>query len=471
MPLGGTDTRAASASPLATHGVLMNRRVLLERFNTVVALFSLFYCLVSWYIDFNPGMYIMATNAVLLLGNGLYLRRHGHELWGAYAFLFVNCFVAVFGSTFFSGGLYSPVLPWFALVPLAAILLLGLEADVWWWLALPLGCVAGFAYMAHVGVHTPQQFDIRFSVFFALTCVLGHIVLLFMYGNMFESAKNLALGEAALRNQELQQAIQRLNQTREQLVQQEKLASLGALVAGVAHELNTPIGNALTTSSSLGHAARQLQDSVQRGELRKSVLVEFLKNAEAMNDLVVRSCERAATLITSFKQVAVDQTSEQRREFEILPLVEDNVNALRPSFKHAAVHIALEIPGGIRCNSYPGPLGQVLVNLVQNAVIHGFADRRGGTIRITAHAEDARVQMTVEDDGLGMSDEVRAHIFDPFFTTRLGQGGSGLGLSVSQNIVTMVLGGSIDVHSSPGQGTRFVLRFPRDAALNSEQLA
>ncbi len=254
-------------------------------------------------------------------------------------------------------------------------------------------------------------------------------------------------------------------------MQQEKLASLGALVAGVAHELNTPIGNALTTSSSLGHAARQLQDSVQRGELRKSVLVEFLKNAEAMNDLVVRSCERAATLITSFKQVAVDQTSEQRREFEILPLVEDNVNALRPSFKHAAVHIALEIPGGIRCNSYPGPLGQVLVNLVQNAVIHGFADRRGGTIRITAHAEDARVQMTVEDDGLGMSDEVRAHIFDPFFTTRLGQGGSGLGLSVSQNIVTMVLGGSIDVHSSPGQGTRFVLRFPRDAALNSEQLA
>lgn len=468
MPLGGTDTPAASTSPVVTHGVLMNRRVLLERFNTVVALFSLFYCLVSWYIGFEPGTYIMAVNALLLLANGLYLQRHGRELWGAHAFLFVNCFVAVFGSTYFSGGLYSPVLPWFALVPLAAILLLGLDRSIWWWLALPLACVAGFAYMAHVGVHAPQQFDVRFSVFFALTCVLGHIVLLFMYGNMFESTKNLALGEAALRNQELQQAIQRLNQTREQLVQQEKLASLGALVAGVAHELNTPIGNALTTSSSLGDAARQLQDSVERGELRKSVLVEFLKNAEAMNDLVVRSCERAATLITSFKQVAVDQTSEQRREFEVLPLVEDNVNALRPSFKHAAVHIVLEIPGGIRCNSYPGPLGQVLVNLVQNAVIHGFADRRGGTIRVSAQADGAWVQMAVEDDGLGMSEEVRAHIFDPFFTTRLGQGGSGLGLSVSQNIMAMVLGGSIQVQSRPGEGTRFVLRFPREASQKTE---
>lgn len=470
MPVGGHETSAASLIPVTPDGVLLNRRVLLVRFNTVVAVFSLFYCMVSWYIGFTPGAIIMAGNALLLLVNGMYLRRHGNGAWGAQAFLFVNCFVAVFGSTFYSGGLYSPVLPWFALVPLAAILLLGLARDIWWWLALPMVCVAGFAYMAHLGVHSPQQVDVRFSVFFALTCVLGHIVLLFTYGNMFESTKNLALGEAALRNQELQQAIQRLNQTREQLVQQEKLASLGALVAGVAHELNTPIGNALTTSSSLGHAARQLQQSVERGELRKSALMEFLKNTEAMNDLVVRSCERAATLITSFKQVAVDQTSEQRREFEVLPLVEDNVNALRPSFKHAAIQIVLEIPGGIRCNSYPGPLGQVLVNLVQNAVIHGFADRGGGTIRITAHAEGNEVHMAVEDDGFGMSEEVQAHIFDPFFTTRLGQGGSGLGLSVSQNIMVMVLGGTIEVRSSPGQGTRFTLRFPREASRKPGEL-
>lgn len=471
MPPNGTPIKADADTPAVSHGVLMNRHVLLERFNTVVALFSIFYCLVSWFIDFLPGMYIMAVNALLLLANGVYLRGPGRALMGAHTFLFVNCFVAVFGSSFFSGGLYSPVLPWFALVPLAAILLLGVESNIWWWLVSPLGCVAGFAAFAFFGVHTPTQFDIRFSVFFALTCVLGHIVLLFIYGNMFESAKNLALGEAALRNQELQQAIQRLNQTREQLVQQEKLASLGALVAGVAHELNTPIGNALTTSSSMGHAARLLHDSVERGELRKSALLEFLKNTEAMNELVVRSCERAATLITSFKQVAVDQTSEQRREFEVLPLVEDNVNALRPSFKHAPVNIVLEVPAGIRCNSYPGPLGQVLVNLVQNAVIHGFAGGRGGTIKITAYAEQSWVHMEVEDDGLGMSDEVKSHIFDPFFTTRLGQGGSGLGLSVSQNIIRRVLGGTIDVHSELGRGTRFSLRFPGVAELQAVEAA
>ena len=265
------------------------------------------------------------------------------------------------------------------------------------------------------------------------------------------------------RTAELSSTVERLQKTQAELVQSEKLASLGALVAGVAHELNTPIGNALTVSTTLQDNTRALKDDMERGEMRKSTLVRYIDDALPMSELITRACERASSLVSSFKRVAVDQTSEHRRRFDLHGLVEDVCNSLRPGFKNATWKMEVDVPDHLECDSYPGPLGQVVANLVQNAAIHAFGNREDGVLRITAAAKPDGMQLEIIDDGAGMPPEVLSQIFDPFYTTRLGQGGSGLGLSICMNIVTGVLGGSLLAFSQPGQGSRFVIRFPRVA--------
>ena len=258
-------------------------------------------------------------------------------------------------------------------------------------------------------------------------------------------------------NRTLRAALDDLRSAQGQLIQSEKMASLGQLVAGIAHELNTPIGNALVTATILESAARELQISMQRGDLRKSTLNNFVDNNISMSELIARSCARAADLITSFKQVAVDQTSEKRRVFDVRALLEDNVAALRPSFRHAPWVIAIDVPSDIDCDSYPGPLGQVIANLVQNAILHAFEGRAAGMLTITGRRRDDMVELVFSDNGKGMTSDVLAHIFEPFYTTRLGQGGSGLGLSIVLNIVTGILGGTLSASSEPDGGTRIVV--------------
>jgi len=262
---------------------------------------------------------------------------------------------------------------------------------------------------------------------------------------------------------DLSATIARLKETQASLVQADKLASLGAMVAGVAHELNTPIGNALMTASALGDEAASLGAQVASGGLRRSDLAAYTERSIGMAALIIRSCTRAADLITSFKQVAVDQTAEHRRTFDLLALVEDNVASVMPSFKGIPWVFEIDVPTGISCNSYPGPLGQVIVNLVQNAVAHAFDGQSSGKITITATSDQQSVVLTFSDDGKGMEPSVLEHIFEPFYTTRLGQGGSGLGLSVSMNLITGVLGGTLQAESELGRGSRFIMRFPLEA--------
>jgi predicted ATPase/signal transduction histidine kinase len=270
------------------------------------------------------------------------------------------------------------------------------------------------------------------------------------------------------------QATEALNELREaqtQLVQSAKMASLGHLVGGVAHELNTPIANALITSSLLADSTNMLQTVLAEGEMRRSTLIDFVGDAVEMADLINRSCQRAATLITSFKQVAADQTSEQRRPFDLHSLVADNIAALSAGFKGALWVIKTEIPDGIECDSYPGPLGQVIANLVQNAALHAFEERASGLLKITAAIKPGanEVEMLFSDDGNGIDPAILAHIFEPFYTARPGhdqdrkQGGPGLGLSISLNIVTGVLGGTLRADSKPGCGSQFCLTFPLKA--------
>jgi PAS domain S-box-containing protein len=261
----------------------------------------------------------------------------------------------------------------------------------------------------------------------------------------------------------LKEAFATIERAQDELVRSEKLASLGSLVAGVAHELNTPLGNSLTVATTLAERAQAIQKELGTGALRRSTLHEFIQGTAHASDLLTRNLFRASDLITHFKQVAVDQTSAQRRPFDLAETVAEVVLTLQPQFKKTPHRIELAIPSGIQLDSYPGPLGQVITNLVSNALVHGFDAGAHGLVRIGASADAEEVLLTVADNGRGIAPEHQAKVFDPFFTTRLGQGGSGLGLHIVYSIVTRVLGGRITLASQPGEGTTLTLHLPLQA--------
>jgi signal transduction histidine kinase len=275
-------------------------------------------------------------------------------------------------------------------------------------------------------------------------------------------ALNAALEQrVSERTATLSSTVQALQRTQDDLVQAEKLASLGALVTGVAHELNTPIGNAIVSASTLENRMQGMQLAVAQGNLRKSTLLDFCTDGAQLSALISRSCERAAQLINSFKQVAVDQTSEQRREFDLRNVVQDVMATLQATYHTNQWTFHVDIGAGLVCEGYPGPVGRIVTNLVQNAVLHGFHGREHGALHLSAQKAGAGfVELTVYDDGHGMDANTLSRIFDPFFTTRMGQGGSGLGLSIARNLAIGVLGGNLTARSAPGKGACFTLTMP-----------
>lgn len=267
----------------------------------------------------------------------------------------------------------------------------------------------------------------------------------------------------AERTSELSGALEHLQLTQDELLRAEKMAALGSLVAGVAHELSTPLGNSLMAANTVADQARAMRRSVEQG-LKRSTLDTFLAEAETGSAIIERNLQRAAELVASFKQIAVDQSSSQRRHFDLAAVVDEIVMTMRPSFKRQPYALETRVAAGLVLDSYPGPLGQVLSNLISNALIHGLDGRARGNIRITGHADgDEHVTLEVRDDGNGIAEDAQRRIFDPFYTTRLGRGGSGLGLNIVHNLVTHVLGGGITVVSAPGQGTTMRMRLPRTA--------
>lgn len=270
--------------------------------------------------------------------------------------------------------------------------------------------------------------------------------------------------ELAQANSELQSTLRQLERTQDELVHSEKMASLGALVGGVAHELNTPIGNSLMAATTLIEHTQQLEQQIKAGSLKRSMLEQYLEDAHSGCTIVELNLHKASELVTSFKQVAVDQTSSQRREFRLREVVSEIVLTLAPSFKKTPYQLEQQIPDHIKLNSYPGSLGQILTNLINNAVLHGLDGKEHGLIRISAHQYDcSHVRIIVSDNGQGISEADQAKVFDPFFTSKLGQGGSGLGLNITHNITTQILGGKIEVESRLEQGTRMILTLPSTA--------
>ena len=261
-------------------------------------------------------------------------------------------------------------------------------------------------------------------------------------------------------NTELVEANRNLVETRKQLIQSEKLAALGAMVAGIAHELSTPIGNSLTLASLLKEDTAQLTTALAGGLVRSQLTAYLDKTGEAA-EILMRSLQSAADLVSSFKQVAVDRASVQRRGFGLRNVVDEILLTLEPGLRRTTHKVVCRIPAGIDMDSYPGPLGQVLSNLINNAVLHAFDGRQKGRVEITAERVGAsQVCIKVRDNGAGIKETHVARVFDPFFTTRLGQGGSGLGLSIVYSLVTDVLGGHIEVSSREDEGSCFTLTLP-----------
>ena len=259
-------------------------------------------------------------------------------------------------------------------------------------------------------------------------------------------------------------ALLNLQETQNFLIESEKHAALGRLVAGVAHEINNPVGTCLTVASALELRTAAFAVDVAQGNLRRSRLNEFLETNREASSQLIANLNHAAELIQSFKQVATDRNYANRRVFDLGDLTEQIAMSLRPGSGKQNLTLNVECQRNLTMNSYPGPYGQVLTNLFLNSVAHAFPDGEGGTvdIRVRASGRD-NVEVVFSDDGCGMSLGVKRQAFDPFFTTRRDQGGTGLGLHIVYNIVTGCLGGRLKLDSEPGQGTKIRIILPRMA--------
>ena len=304
----------------------------------------------------------------------------------------------------------------------------------------------GIGYFGNPGLSMAER--VQAAQVSILLVTIGASVLAALFAEIRDKRK---LAEAALQASE----------TQRYLIETERLAALGRLVAGVAHEINSPVGISLTVASTLAHRCANFADRIVSGPVRRSLLAEFADNCrDAANQLVV-NLQRAGELIQSFKQVAADRSYADRRTFDLKLATEQIVASVRPGLPKPRGSFALEMSSDIIMDSYPGAYGQVLTNLIFNAVTHGFTDGLRGHILIKAlRLGMEQVEITFTDDGKGIPEEVQRHVFDPFFTTRRVQGSTGLGLYIVHNIVTQQLGGHITLISTPGKGTTICMTLP-----------
>ncbi|MBF0566936.1 MAG: HAMP domain-containing protein [Nitrospirae bacterium] len=255
-------------------------------------------------------------------------------------------------------------------------------------------------------------------------------------------------------------ALKELKESQERLIQSEKMAALGQLVAGVAHEINTPIGIAITTSSYLEEETKKTIVLFDNRTLNKNMLEKYLSDAQSANNLVVNNLLRAGNLIKSFKMVSADQTSWDKRKFNLNSYLNDIVTSLRPNVRKTSHNITINCPEVIEINSYPGVFAQIFTNLILNSLSHAYNNDDMGNIRIYVSIAGENLVLKYSDDGKGIPEANLKKIFDPFFTTKRGQGGTGLGLNIVFNIIDQTLKGNIECESVEGQGTVFTITVP-----------
>ena len=255
-----------------------------------------------------------------------------------------------------------------------------------------------------------------------------------------------------------------LQSAKDQLVQSEKMASLGGLVAGVAHEINTPVGMALTGVTHVELETKRIRNLYQADEMTEDDFMHFLDGADELNHSVVINLNKAAELIRSFKQVAVDQSSESSRTFNLKEYIEEVLTSLHNNIKKTKLSINVDIDEKLNITSIPGAISQIITNFIMNSIIHGFEHGAEGKINIFAKIENSMLEIIYSDNGKGMDENTVAKVFDPFFTTKRHSGGSGLGMNIVYNIVTQKLNGTISCESSLGSGVSFKIRMPLNQA-------
>ncbi|NGZ82842.1 GAF domain-containing sensor histidine kinase [Duganella aceris] len=262
-------------------------------------------------------------------------------------------------------------------------------------------------------------------------------------------------------NAALENALSSLKNAQGELVRQEKLASLGRLVAGVAHEINTPLGICVTATSHLVEELKLTREDMANGTLDEDGLNQFLDIIDQSLRIMTTNTQRAAALVRSFKQVAVDQSSDDIRSFNLRKYLDEVLLSLQPKLKGKPVTIDIDCAQNIELASFPGAVSQIITNMVVNSLVHGFEEGQPGKIRITGKVDGDFVDFDYSDDGIGMDTATLGQLFDPFFTTKRGSGGSGLGAHILFNLVTGALGGTVKVVSAPGMGLHYKLRFPK----------
>lgn len=270
------------------------------------------------------------------------------------------------------------------------------------------------------------------------------------------------------RTKELKRSLDDLKVTQQQLVEQEKMASLGELVAGVAHEINTPIGVGITAVSHLDHTVQRLQETFIAGTLTKQQFTDLLNAVNESSDILTANLKRAADLVKAFKAVAVDQASAEARLFNLKNYISDVLTSLRPKLKRVKHTVQLDVDSAIDLYCDPGIISQIVTNLIVNSLNHAYSDSDQGLIRICAKEQDQSIRMTYSDDGEGIEPEILPRLFDPFVTTKRGQGGSGLGTHIIYNLVTQGLGGTIQCTSQPGEGAQFDIVIPKQRISRSK---
>ncbi|MBF0422984.1 MAG: HAMP domain-containing histidine kinase, partial [Magnetococcales bacterium] len=276
--------------------------------------------------------------------------------------------------------------------------------------------------------------------------------------------------QLTMANKSLWESLVMVKRTQSKLFEAEKMAYLGGLVAGVAHEINTPLGIGITAASFLDDKCRELQKVMDSKGLKKSDLVAFVSDVRESSAMVVNNLQRAAELIRSFKQVAVDQSSAERRRFNVCEYIQQIFNSLQPRLRKTRITVTTECPDLLEYDGFPGVLSQILTNLVENSLKHGFEADDAGTIHLQVLKMDGHIRMLYGDSGRGIAPDVLSQVFDPFFTTARNKGGSGLGLHIVYNLVTQTLGGSIHCESSLGSGVLFTVVFPEIMSHSSDGL-
>ncbi len=296
--------------------------------------------------------------------------------------------------------------------------------------------------------------------------VANHVATLFARRRADE---NIRLSQIQLeqQNDTLNQTLATLKAAQSELVRQEKLASLGSLIAGIAHEINTPLGICVTATSHMVEELALMQKQFDASQLTKTAMAEFIDIFRQSLRIMTTNSQRSASLISSFKQVAVDQSSENIRHFDLRAYLDEVLLSLQPKLKNKKFTVQIVCPPGIVMKTYPGAISQILTNLITNSLLHGFDGREQGNMLIQAQVDGDMLLFNYSDDGLGVGAAALERLFEPFYTTKRGQGGSGLGTHIVYNLVTGSLDGSIKVNSQPGAGLHYQLKFPRHKTIKN----